>query len=100
MYVYYIETISSSSLWFCYFKDRREQNSVNSYMCVFNSCYICLLFVVPLVGFEEVIHAVNENKEVQVVLVLTGISSINITVHVGTIDGSATGKHIATLRSS
>ena len=56
-------------------------------------------FIVPLVGFEEVIHAVNENKKVQAVLVLTGLSSINITVHVGTIDGSATGKHIATSRS-
>ena len=52
------------------------------------------LFLVPIIGFGEVTYGVNENKEVQAVLVLTGQSSINITVHIGTIDGSAIGKHI------
>ena len=52
------------------------------------------LFIAPVVAFEEVTYAVNENVEVQAVLILTGISSINITVQVSTTDGSAVGKHI------
>ena len=52
------------------------------------------LFLAPVIAFEEVTYGVNENKEVKAVLVLTGLSSINITVHIGTINGSAIGKHI------
>ena len=52
------------------------------------------LFTAPVVAFEEVTYAVTENVEVQAVLILTGISSINITVQVSTTDGSAIGKHI------
>ena len=39
-------------------------------------------------------YAVTENVELQAVLILTGLSSINITVQVSTTDGSAIGKHV------
>ena len=55
---------------------------------------VMFLFTVPVIGFEEVTYAVTENVEVQAVLILTGLSSINITVQVSTTDGSAIGKHV------
>ena len=38
-------------------------------------------------------YTANENEELQAVLVLTGQSSVNITVHISTTDITATGKH-------
>ena len=38
-------------------------------------------------------YTVNENEGLQPVLVLTGVTSIDVTVQVFTADGSATGKH-------
>ena len=38
-------------------------------------------------------YTANENEEVQAVLVLTGQSSVNITVYISTTDITATGKH-------
>ena len=55
---------------------------------------VIILFTAPVIGFEEVTYAVTENVEVQAVVILTGLSSINITVQVSTTDGSAIGKHV------
>ena len=38
-------------------------------------------------------YTASENEELQAVLVLTGQSSVNITVHISTTDITATGKH-------
>ena len=54
---------------------------------------MCLYIVVPRIGFDQMMYAANENEEVQAVLVLSGLSSIDINVQVSTFDGSATGKH-------
>ena len=51
------------------------------------------LFVAPRIGFEQTMYAANESEEVQAVLVLSGLLSIDIKVQVSTFDGSATGKH-------
>ena len=53
---------------------------------------ICLYFVVPTARFQQQIYTVNENEELQSELVLTGLASIDFTVHILTTDGSATGK--------
>ena len=54
---------------------------------------MCLYFVAPLISFEQMMYTASENEEVQAVLVLSGILSIDINVQVSTFDGSATGKH-------
>ena len=51
-------------------------------------------FVAPHISFKQMMYSANEHEEVQVVLVLDGVSSINVTVYISTFDGSATGKHI------
>ena len=50
-------------------------------------------FVAPHISFKQMMYSANEHEEVQVVLVLDGVSSINVTVYISTLDGSATGKH-------
>ena len=69
------------------------------YICMLMCLSACVsaiifLFTAPVIGFEEVTYAVTENVEVQAVLILTGLSSINVTVQVSTTDGSAIGKHV------
>lgn len=53
-----------------------------------------IYFIAPTVQFEQSVYTVNETEEeVLPVLVLTGLSSVNIIVQVMTFPGSATGKH-------
>ena len=49
----------------------------------------------PTVNFERVVYTFNENEKLQPVLVLTGLSAIDIIVKVSTTDGSAiSSKHL------
>lgn len=65
--------------------------------------YLLILFIVPTVHFEQSVYTTDENVKLQPVLVLTGLSSLDITIQVSTTDGSAIGKHfnllIKTLRN-
>ena len=57
--------------------------------------FILLLHVVPTVNFERLVYTFNENEKLQPVLVLTGLSAIDIIVKVSTTDGSAiSSKHL------
>ena len=70
---------------------------LESFRLYSNIWYIfeCLLifFIVPTINFEQSVYTANENVKLQPVLVLTGLSSIDITIQVSTTDGSAVGKH-------